>query len=125
MESSTTGHAGACLLALLRAGERQFLLRISAGSHVGVWTMHAAACRRGGSSTQTTLLRGVLSCSCVRMRRSGVGFTQEHDRGFKNLVLGFVISRSCINLYAIAWLPGVKLKNFEFPAPDIQTHEMN
>ena len=43
----TAGHAGACLLALLRAGKRQFLLRI----HVRAWTMHAAACRRGDSST--------------------------------------------------------------------------
>ena len=50
------------------------------------------------------------------MRCSGVEFTQERARGFKNLVLGFVISHSCINLYAIAWLPGLKLKNFEFPA---------
>ena len=68
----------------------------SAGSHTGAWTTHAVAC-----PTVVLQLRPrycmAFSCSCVRMICSSIGVMQLRARGFKNLVLGFVISRSCID----------------------------
>ena len=87
----------------------------STGSHAGAWRTHAVAC-----PSVILQLRPrycvAFSCSCVRMIRNSVGFTPLRARGFKNLVLGFVFSCSCIDLYIIVWLPGVMFKNFEFPA---------
>ena len=98
---STAGHAGACVLALLRAEGSCVCERgiqeteTQAGSHVGAWRTHVGACSRVCSSTQTTLLRGFLmqlraddtqqrrihAGACPRLQKSGSWFcylTQLH-----------------------------------------------
>ena len=115
------GHVIACLLALLCANDRWFLREMRPSIvHIG-WILrwcvdHAhSGVPKGDSSTQSTLLRGFLmqlraddtqqcrshAVACPRLQKSSPWFcylTQLH------------------RLYAIAWLPGVVFKNFEFPA---------